>query len=163
MFRLHLVVNFTVCTRSSITFPASPPPFLSPVCSYLESPSGVTIQKHIMICTSPCVLIVVCPSREKRYVAKWTERTPIMHCACSVNDAMCLPSGIVTLHSCIVAELQCCLAGPGSVLELSGVSLKSIKGWRLLHLLTFETPPTTPTPPLHLLEASTVPSFLSPY
>lgn len=130
-FRLHLVVNFTVCTRSSITFSASPPPppSLSPVCSYLKPPSGIMPQKYIMFCTSPCVLIVVCPSREKRYVAKLTERTPIMHCACSVDDAMCRPPhlGIVTLHSCIDAELQFWLAGRGSVLELSGVTCPQAK------------------------------------
>lgn len=90
VFCLHLVVNFTVCTCSSITFPASPPPpSLSPVCSYLKSPSGIKPHKSVMFCTSPCVFIVVCPSREKRYVAKLTERTPMMHCACLVDDPMC--------------------------------------------------------------------------
>lgn len=111
VFRLHLVVNFTVCTRSSITFSASPPPpppSLSPVCSYLKPPSGIMPQKYIMFCTSPCVLIVVCPSREKRYVAKLTERTPIMHCACSVDDAMCPPPRdchLTQLHRCRTAVL----------------------------------------------------------
>lgn len=139
MFRLHLVVKFTVCTRSSIPFPASPPPFLSPVCSYLNPPSGITPQKYIMFCTSSCVPIVVCPSREKRYVAKLTERTPIMHCACSLDDALsplpwdCHPT---KLHRCKTAELG--VWGLPRALRIP-MSLKSSKGWRLLHLLTFET------------------------
>lgn len=110
VFCLHLVVKFTVCTRSSITLTASPPPFLSPVCSYLKRPSGISPQKYIMFCTSPSVLIVVCLSREKRYVAKLTERTPIMHYACSVDDTLCrVPLGIVTLtqlHRCRTAVLS---------------------------------------------------------